>query len=190
MARRRVMVRHQGTVLVDTNVILEAHRTESWQALSGGYHVETVKECVDETQKGHQNREPEQQIDEPELRNSLEAVHADDEKEYADLVQEAADLVLKADDIALDGGEAFLLAHALTREDDWVLCGPDVANMRCAVRFGFCERFVSLERLLDGVGHRPRVPLKKWYTQKWQREKFAELVLLEEARKNVCKIGV
>ena len=40
------MAKHQGTVLVDTNIILETHRTGSWRALSGGYPVETVEDCV------------------------------------------------------------------------------------------------------------------------------------------------
>lgn len=31
------MARHQGTVLVDTNIILETYRTGSWRALAGGY---------------------------------------------------------------------------------------------------------------------------------------------------------
>ena len=38
------MARHQGAVLVDTNIILETHRTGSWRALAGGYRVETVEE--------------------------------------------------------------------------------------------------------------------------------------------------
>ena len=57
------MVRHRGTVLVDTNVILEAHRTGSWGALTGGYAVETVEDCVTETQTGFQRRQPENRID-------------------------------------------------------------------------------------------------------------------------------
>ena len=52
------MVRHRGTVLVDTNVILEDHRTGSWRALTGGYDVETVEDCVTETQTGFQRRQP------------------------------------------------------------------------------------------------------------------------------------
>ena len=35
-----------AVVLVDTNVIIEAHRTGAWAALVGGYSVETVEECV------------------------------------------------------------------------------------------------------------------------------------------------
>ena len=64
------MARHRGTVLVDTNVILEAHRAGAWRALAGGYPVETVEECVTETQTGFQRRLPERRIDEKDLRTS------------------------------------------------------------------------------------------------------------------------
>ena len=57
------MARHRGTVLVDTNVILEAHRTGSWRALTGGYAVETAEDCVTKTQTGFQRRRPEHQIE-------------------------------------------------------------------------------------------------------------------------------
>ena len=36
------------------NVILEAHRTGSWRALTGGYAVETVEDWVTATQTGFQ----------------------------------------------------------------------------------------------------------------------------------------
>ena len=65
------MARHSDPVLVDTNVILETHRVGAWRALAGGYRVETVEDCVTETQTGFQKRRPEQQIDERELRASL-----------------------------------------------------------------------------------------------------------------------
>jgi hypothetical protein len=57
------MARHRGPVLVDTNVILECWRINAWRALTGGYGVETVEDCVIETQTGYQRRRPEQQID-------------------------------------------------------------------------------------------------------------------------------
>ncbi len=65
------MARHQGPVLVDTNSILECYRVGSWRALSNGYSMETVEDCVTETQTGFQRRSPEQQIDERQLRESL-----------------------------------------------------------------------------------------------------------------------
>ena len=70
------MARHASPVLVDTNIILECYRVGSWRALAGGYSVETVEECVEETQAGSQRREPERRIDEVELRDSFAAVHS------------------------------------------------------------------------------------------------------------------
>ena len=40
------------SVLVDTNTIIEARRTLAWAALVGGWQVETVEDCVMETQTG------------------------------------------------------------------------------------------------------------------------------------------
>ena len=48
------MARHAGPVLVDTNIILESYRVGSWRALAGGYGVQTVEECVDETEFGEE----------------------------------------------------------------------------------------------------------------------------------------
>ena len=166
------MARHQGTVLVDTNVILEAHRTRSWRALTGGYWVETVEDCIAETQTGFQRRRPELQIDAAELRGSLKTVHPVGDRERADLA-------VRLSGIELDRGEASLWSHALTRTDAWVLCGPDRASLRCGVRLGYREQLVSLEGLLDDVGHRPGTALKKWYTKRWHLKAIGELVLIE-----------
>ena len=65
------MPRHTGTVLVDTNVILECHRVGSWRALTGGYRVETVEPCVRETQVGAQRRRKEQRIGKDRLLDRL-----------------------------------------------------------------------------------------------------------------------
>lgn len=53
------MGRHGGPILVDTNVILESFRIGAWRALSGGYALETVEDCVTETQTGFQKRRAE-----------------------------------------------------------------------------------------------------------------------------------
>ena len=37
--------------VVDTNVVVECHRTRSWRALAGGYSVETVEDCVAELKR-------------------------------------------------------------------------------------------------------------------------------------------
>ena len=153
-------VRPGVVVLVDTNVIIEAHRTAAWAALVGAYGVETVEDCVTETQTGYQQRPREQWIDVAVLRDSLAAAH-----EVAD--RERAELAVRVGSIALDRGEESLWAHALGRSGAWFFSGPDRASLRAGVRLGFRERLVSVEELLDAAGHRPRLALKRAYTKKW-----------------------
>ncbi len=159
-------------VLVDTNTIIEAHRTHSWRALSKGWQVETVEACVEETQTGFQSRREEEAINVAELRESLAAVHSVG-------AFERAELALRKGNIALDEGEDALWSHALGRSGPWVLRGPDRASLRCGVRLGYRERLVSLEELLDHVGYRPAAELRRPYTKRWQDE-VVGLMYLEE----------
>ena len=46
-------MRRRGPVLVDSNVVIESHRVGSLSALTCGYGIETVEECVKETQKNY-----------------------------------------------------------------------------------------------------------------------------------------
>ena len=107
-----------AVVFVDTNVIIEAHRTAAWAALAGAYRVETVEDCVTQTQTGYQQRPREQWIDVGDLRDSLVAVHEVEDRERAELA-------LRVGTIALDRGEESLWAHALGRSGAWFLSGPD-----------------------------------------------------------------
>lgn len=66
--------------------------------------METVEECVAETQAGAQRRRPERRIDEEDLRNTLSAVHSVSRLE-------CAALALRKLDLALDAGEEALWAH-------------------------------------------------------------------------------
>lgn len=167
------MPRSTDPLLVDTNVILEGHRTASWRALTGGLRVETVTDCVTETQTGFQRRRPEQRIDEAALRRSLAGVH-----DVAD-AQRALAYVRDPFIASLDAGEQALWAHALARGDAWVLCGPDKASLRLGVRLGFRDRLVALEALLDRVGHRPKTPLKAHYTSRWLATCLSDISLSE-----------
>ena len=65
MARKggRRSTRREGSVLVDTNPIIEAWRVNAWRAAAAATRPETVEECVIETQTGFQKRRQEQQID-------------------------------------------------------------------------------------------------------------------------------
>ena len=95
----------------------------------------------DRTQTGFQRRRPERQIDEAALRNRLATAHA-----VTNLQRSA--LAIRAGGIALARGKASLWTHALGRHDDWILCGPDRASLRCSVRLGLRDRLVSMEGLL------------------------------------------
>jgi hypothetical protein len=171
------MSRHQGVVLVDTNIILECWRNGAWRALTGGYAVETVEDCVTETQTGFQHRRKEEQVDRVQLIDSLAApAHAVSDAEYAALY-------VRAPDIHLDQGEKSLWAHALARDDVWVLCGPDRASLRLSVRLGLRERMVSLEALLNDMGHSVKGGLKEPFTTKWLNTRLSEYVVLERRSK-------
>ena len=108
----------------------------------------TVADCVTETQAGFQKRRPERQIDAGQPCASLAAAHPIANRGRAELAVWVSDIVLER-------GEASLWAHALLWNDAWVLYGPDRASLRLGVRLGLLERLVSLERLLNDVGHRP-----------------------------------
>ncbi|HEV2270822.1 MAG TPA: hypothetical protein VGR92_15320 [Steroidobacteraceae bacterium] len=170
------MARHRGPVLVDTNIILECWRIGAWSALTGGYAVETVEDCVTETQTGFQRRRKEQQIDAAALRASLAR------PPHPVTEHDLAEALLRAQDIYLDVGERSLWAHALTRTDAWVLCGPDRASLRYGVRVGCRERIISLEALLEGVGYSAKGGLERHFTTKWLSAILSELVVHEENR--------
>lgn len=159
-------------VLLDTNAILEAWRIGSWKALAGGHRLETMEMVTMETHTGFQRRRPEQQIDPAVLRQSLHAVHA-----VTDL--DRARLALEVPDIALDPGERDLWAHALTRRDAWVLCGPDKASLRVGVRLGLREQLVSLEALADEVGLRLKGKLREQFTSRWLADALSAMVVAE-----------
>lgn len=166
------MAKHRGPVLVDTNTIIECWRLGAWRALSGGYGVETVEICVEETQTGAQNRRPEQRIDLAELRARLKAIHR------VGLPELAAAIARDPDIAALDPGERHLWTHALTRSDTWVLCGPDGASVRMGLWLGLRDRLVPLERLLAEVGFTTG-SLRSNHTRRWLEQKIAQLRALE-----------
>jgi hypothetical protein len=165
------MARHTGPVLVDTMTILDAHKWGAWGALSGGYMVETVEDCVTETQTGYQRRRPEETIDVAALRKGLKAVHV-----ITDI--ERANVLLNAQGIALDIGEQSLWAHALTRKDAWLLCGPDKASLRFGVRMKCRDRLISLERLLTEAGFTPK-RLDEKHTTNWLNRVLGQFVIEE-----------
>src|SRR5262249_54408619 len=135
--------------------------------------LETVEECMIETQTGYQNRRPEQQIDRDVLVAGFKAIHKVSEGERA------AALVRDGEIAMLDEGEKALWAHALSRSDAWVLCGPDKASLRIGIRANLRDRLVALEHLLEGAGFRSKTPLRSAYRQDWLNRTLGELAQRE-----------
>ena len=151
------MIKSCRAILIDTNVIIECHARGCWKALAGQYPLETVEQCVIETQTGHQHRRPELQINEVELRSQLRAVYPVTARELAKVIALGGS--------GLDEGERALWAHALQRSDVWILCGPDRASMKFGYDNKLRERLVSLGELLTAVNLHPA--LSKAYSKAW-----------------------
>ena len=161
-------------VLVDTNVIIEAVRVGCWKALTGARQVETVEECRDETQRGSPHDPGYVMIGATEL-GGLAAAHPVTDAERA------AFYLGYEEGPAMDPGERDLMAHAyarMQREDSvWVACSPDKASIRAAVAIGCGDNMVSLEKLIEAIGTRPRKPLLSWHSARWLSD-FRTAVLL------------
>ncbi|MCG5246888.1 hypothetical protein LPC10_17615 [Methylorubrum sp. B1-46] len=154
------MAVHRGSVLTDTNTVIEAHRVGAWRALSSRYRLVTVAKCLEETQTGFQRRRPEENIDPTVLRPSFHSVEPDD-------ALAIMRLQLDGPGAHLDAGELSLWTHALTREDDWLICGADAASMRFGFDQGHRARLVSLGGLLNDIGFRPALPLRRNFGKPW-----------------------
>ena len=166
------MARHRGPVLVDTNVILECFRVGAWRALSGGYSVETVEDCVTETQTGYQRRRAELQIDAAHLVATLKAVHPVTDAERA--------VVAIRDPRHRARRRRAILVGACADEKRclgslWARQGQSALRRPA----GLTGSAVALEALLADAGHRPKEALKSAYTTKWLEKVLGELFISE-----------
>lgn len=147
-------------VFIDTNAIIEAVRTATWNAVTGGLLVETVEECVEEAQRG-ESTNPSYVLVSPKDLRRLHKVHLVSDTDRARHV------LYDREAMNMDAGERDLFAHAYCRESagdtHWVICSPDKASIRAAVRVGWADRLVSLERLSSEVGGRPKTPFKQHF---------------------------
>jgi len=135
------------TVLVDTNIIIEAVRTGCWNGLTTHFSAETVEKCCEEVRTGEAHRAGYVKVDELALRTRL-TVHKVSGVMLFELGQRHPD----AD--RLDAGERHLWAHALGRNDEWLAACSDRAAVNAAVRLGWEDRLVSLQELVTAAGAR------------------------------------
>ena len=159
-------------VLVDTNVIIEAHRTGCWNTIARYFAIETVDKVIEETQTGAQNRSPETLINEVQLRASMQHVAKITDQMRAQF-HSAFPLAV------LDPGERDLLVYAgsLSPADAWLLNSPDMAAVRHAHSRGWLDRLVSLESINGHLKGRIKAAFRDNYSEKWLSVRRTRLIL-------------
>ncbi len=158
-------------VLVDANVIIEAHRTGSWRPLSEYFEMHTVTKVVEETQTGFQNRKPETWIEEAALRASLGHVETITEIQRVNFN-------MNHGHPSLDDGERDLLIYADSLQHPvWLLNSPDMAAVRFAHGKGWSDQLVSLEAMTAHLKVRLASRFRDNYTERWLSERKTRLLL-------------
>nr|WP_281720301.1 hypothetical protein [Nitrosomonas nitrosa] len=162
------MITKGDIVLVDTNIIIEAHRAKCWKAVVNAFKIQTVEKCCEEAATGDKRSADHVAIDVEEMKKVV-AVHS----------VELADLALMETELAepdrIDIGEKHLLAHALGRTGVWYLSASDRAAVKAGSELKLLEKFVSLETLANAVGMSPQ--LKKHFTEKWLSALRTEIIM-------------
>jgi len=163
---------NQGSiVLVDANVIIEAHRTGCWNQLASYFNLHTVSKIVEETQTGFQRRDPETWIVEDALRASLGNV-----EEISEIQRVTFNMTHNRP--SLDDGERDLLIYAeIIDQPIWLLNSPDMAAVKFAHGNGWADRLVSLEAMTSHLSVRLRENLKDNYTTRWLTTRKTRLLL-------------
>jgi|SRR5580658_3312249 hypothetical protein len=155
-------------VLMDTNVIIEAHRTKCWGAVANAFKVETVEKCCEEAATGDRRRADYVVIDVEAMRKSI-LIHPVTLLELAELETRLAE------PDRIDPGEKHLLAHALKKAAVWHVSASDRAAVTAGNVLGLLDRFVSLEALARGVGMSPK--FKNHFTEKWLSALRTEILM-------------
>jgi hypothetical protein len=147
------------SILVDTNIIIEAIRTRCWNALATHFSVETVETCLEEALTGDPLRPGYVQVNPSQLKKGVSKSNPVSSLETMRLTLPYP----TANE--LDPGEKQLLAHAMGRKDEWMFVCADRAAVKVAFGLGWIERVVSLEALAKAAGARPT--LKFHFTERW-----------------------
>jgi hypothetical protein len=157
-------------VFIDTNAIVAAHSTGSWNAVRNAFRLVTAEMCVHEATRP--DRHGQVLIEKAVEALSLELeIHAPDDAMRFSLLDKLGDSV------ALDAGEYDLLALAWAQgRGIWYLCGPDKATLRALHCLGSSDRMISLEELMRMVGLSSKGLLPS-QTKGWLEEKRTRLKL-------------
>lgn len=158
------MIEKDHIVLIDTCVILEAHRVNCWNNLANQFKLVTVEKVIEETQNGYRNRAASQTINEQALRASFHHIEPISDIERVEFSFTC--------NIHMDDGEKDLAIFALRLPDTpvWYLNSPDNASVRFAHSQKWLDRMVSLEEMAGQVNARPSLAFKENYSSSWLRQ--------------------
>lgn len=154
-------------VFADTNVILEALRTNCWTALSNQFAVETVEKCIEETLTGNPDDPRHIPVPPSDLHAGLADRHPVTRKDIASLV------LAHPACATLDDGEkhlfAWLFANNLLPAAAVVVSTADKAALVASHKLGWLDCVVSLEHLARsaGVGRANLDALALQYREDW-----------------------
>lgn len=155
-------------VLVDTMVIIEAHRVKCWRALVGHYRLDTVSKCIEECETGNQR-----------YRNKVEVDTAALIRELGPKSPSQADMnrmIVKCSEAwKLGAGERHLGAYALTLVEPFQICSPDKEFIRVCFVLGILDSFISLEELAVAAG--ARVQLRENFTKRFMEKVRTDIKL-------------
>ena len=146
-------------VLVDTMVVIEAHRIGCWNALLHSFQMETVEQCIVECATGYRRRKGYVALDQQRLRSQIKVHEVTD-------VMRAGLLVADPGAAFIDAGERDLLSYAMTQEEVLLLCSPDKAAISSAFRLNLFNRLVALEELALVAGVRKH-GYRQNHTKEW-----------------------
>lgn len=155
------MFNKNDIVLIDTNVIIEAHRVNCWNPLAQYFNLHTVEKVIEETQTGYQNRKPEQTIDQGLLKKTLHHIEAISELQVVKFDMENVEQ-------GLDDGEKQLIIYAHTLQQKvWFLNSPDNAAVRYACKNGWGDQLISLEAMTKHLKCHLKSNLELNFTEAW-----------------------
>lgn len=162
---------------VDTNIILESFRINSWNAICNKYAIETVDKCIEEALSGDPNNPQHISIKREELTNGLSGRYNPTKKDIANLI------INYPQTQGIDDGElhlfAWLYAQNLLPNALILISTADKAAIRSTSLLGWLDSVTSLEYLLNnaGVSKQQNHKLKSHYRIEWLNQVKTQIKL-------------
>lgn len=154
-------------VFVDTNIILESFRINSWNAICNAYAIETVDKCIEEALSGNSDNPQHISIKHEELTNRLSGRYNPTKKDIANLVIDYPQTQ------GIDDGElhlfAWLYAQNLLPNALILISTADKAAITSTGLLGWLDSVTSLEYLLNnsGISKQQNHKLRNQYKTTW-----------------------